>query len=127
MSNFEKIYTTDTEKENDGTWVELHKGIRICIRSARCKTAVQNMPEVIHGLYERWLHYGLGMPNHACEHYFSDWLAEYVLVDWQGVTMNGVTINYSHSVAKSTLMILPRFMDDIARFARDINTFRSTP
>jgi len=126
MSYFEKEYSFDTALENDGAWVDLCKGVRICIRSAWSETAREGL-ETMRAPYQHWLRNRRSMPDSIADSIFSDWLAEHILVDWQGVTLDDKPVPCTPSTARSVLLLYPHFKDDIAYFSKDRETFRPKP
>ena len=125
MSRFAERYQTDRTLEEEGAWVDLGDGIRIKvarIQSQRARRVLMRLYQP----YENLRQSGRKIPEAVQEKLTRQWLAEGVLLDWEGVTdAEGRTIAFSVDHALQVFEAFPDFLDEVAFFSREQETFRA--
>jgi hypothetical protein len=118
-----KTFRTDNEKEQDGTWVDLGDGV------ARLKIARMNNPRYREAQQRKLQRYKMAarskvVPDDVWEGILNELIAETILVDWEGITMDGDSYPYSIDHAKQALTDLKDFREMVLGFADDIANFK---
>lgn len=119
-----KTFRTDNEKEQDGTWVDLGDGV------ARLKIARMNNPRFREAQQRKVQRYKMAarskvVPDDVWEGILNELIAETILVDWEGITMDGEPYPYSVDHAKQALTDLKDFREMVIGFADDIANFKA--
>lgn len=118
-----KTFRTDKEKEHDGTWVDLGDGV------ARLKIARMNNTRYREAQQRKLQRYKMAarskvVPDDVWEGILNELIAETILVDWEGITMDGDSYPYSIDHAKQALTDLKDFREMVLGFADDIANFK---
>lgn len=125
MSRFAERYTTDKQAEEDGVWVDLGDGIEIRIRRVKSPTARKVLRQ-LQAPYEHLRRTGRPLPASVETEITRKWAAHGLLVDWKGVTgKGGEELPFSPQNALAVLQDFEDFADDVAYFAREVETFRA--
>ena len=119
-----KTFRTDDAKEQDGAWVDLGDGV------ARLKIARMNNPRFREAQQRKLQRYKMAarskvVPDDVWEGILNELIAETILVDWEGITMDGEPYQYSVDHAKQALTDLKDFREMVIGFADDIANFKA--
>jgi hypothetical protein len=110
-------FKTDPKLEQDGVWVPLG--------DAQLRIARLNNPRMAAGYAARIRPYrGSAIPDAEGERIMIECLAEYVLLDWKGVTHDGAPFDYSTENAKAALKIKD-FAEFVMERAREMELFQA--
>ena len=125
MSKFAERYQTDKTLEEDGAWVDLGDGIKIKVARIQSQRARRVLMR-LYRPYENLRQSGRKVPEAVQEKITRQWLAEGVLLDWEGVTdAEGKAIAFSVDHALQVFEAFPDFLDEVAFFSREQETFRA--
>lgn len=118
-----KTFRTDNAKEQEGTWVDLGDG-------ARLKIARMNNPRYREVQQRKLQRYKMAarskvVPDDVWEGILNELIAETILVDWEGITMDCEPYPYSVDHAKQALTDLKDFREMVIGFADDIANFKA--
>lgn len=125
MSKFTDRYTTNKEAEEEGVWVDLGDGIEIKVRRVKSATS-RKMLRQLQAPYEHMRRTGRALPESVELEITRKWAAHGLLVDWKGVTdKRGKALAFTPENALKALEQFEDFADDVAYFAREVETFRA--
>lgn len=118
-----KTFKTDEAKEQEGVWVPLDETTRLRIarmKNARYKAALQRKLEG-----QKFQVRAQAMTDEAYQKILNEVVAETILVDWEGITEQGVPLPYSVENAMHLLTVYPDFRDSVVlTAANDAELFR---
>jgi hypothetical protein len=125
MSKFTERYTTNKEAEEEGVWVDLGDGIEIKVRRIKSPTSRKVLRQ-LQAPYEHMRRTGRSLPESVETEITRKWAAHGLLVDWKGVgDKDGKNLPFSPDNALKVLQEFDDFADDVAYFAREVETFRA--
>ena len=125
MNRFIERYRTDKTLEEEGAWVDLGDGIKIKVARIQSHRARRVLAR-LYRPYESLRQNGRKVPEGVQETITRQWLAEGVLLDWEGVTdAEGKAIPFSVENALQVFEAFPDFLDEVAFFSREQETFRA--
>ena len=125
MSTFAERYQTDRTLEEEGAWVDLGDGIKIKVARIQSRRARRVLTR-LYRPYENLRQSGRKVPESVQETITRQWLAEGVLLDWEGVSdAAGNEIAFSAAHALQVFEAFPDFLDEVAFFSREQETFRA--
>lgn len=113
-------YYTDGPKSQQGVWVEQAGGGRLLIArmdNPNYKAHIQNARTKLK------LRRG-AMTEEETQEVLKDAVAHTILLDWEGVEVNGVEVEYSPAYALKVFDALPSFLDVVVNFAYNEELFR---
>jgi len=123
MGDLKKLFATDKDKEQEGTWVDFGDGIEIKIArigNPRYQEEFQNVSRP----YKRQLRRGT-LREEVAEKLLIKVVAKTIALDWKGLEEDGVQVPYSAENAERILTTYPDFRDEITELAKDISSFRA--
>ena len=125
MSTFAERYQTDRTLEEEGAWVDLGDGIKIKVARIQSRRARRVLAR-LYRPYENLRQSGRKIAESVQETITRQWLAEGVLLDWEGVTdAAGKEVTFSAEHALQVFEAFPDFLDEVAFFSREQETFRA--
>jgi len=116
----------DPERAEKGTWVDYYKGSSLCIARANNKAAEQYRIEkaiehadIFNAGGEKAEKLAYEVETHV--------LANFILIDWDGITKGGEPLDYTPEMGTKFLTDpqFQDFRDDVMRFARNREHFRA--
>jgi hypothetical protein len=123
--NFAERYRTDRDLEEEGAWVDLGDGIKIKIARLQSQRARRVLAR-LYRPYDNMRQSGRKVPDSVQETVTRRWIAEGVLLDWEGVSdAAGKTIPFTPDSALEVFEAFPDFLDEVVYFSREQETFRA--
>jgi len=117
-----KVYGTNKKLEVEGVWVELDPASSVLIARLGNKNYRETVKDLT-GPYRLQIQNGT-LPDHLNEKIAIEALATDVLLDWNGIEVNGKSVPYSKEKAIELLTDMPDFREVIARMASNIELFQ---
>lgn len=112
----------DTEKEEDGVWVEVGESAKLLIAHWGNKAFTAAMRRYVTPKQHRLKN----MPEHEADALMAKVVVETILLDWQGLTLGGQEVPYSK--AKAIELLTSRkfrsFRELVESLAKDDEQFR---
>lgn len=125
MSSFTERYQTDRTLEEEGAWVDLGDGIKIKVARLQSQRARRVLTR-LHRPYDNMRQGGRKVPDSLQERITRQWVAEGILLDWEGVSdAEGKAIAFAPDTALQVFEAFPDFLDEVVYFARERETFRA--
>ena len=125
MSTFAERYQTDRSLEEEGAWVDLGDGIKIRIARIQSQRARRVLVR-LYRPYDNLRQSGRKVPESIQEKITRQWIAEGILIDWEGVTdPAGKPIPFTAENALEVFEAFPDFLDEVVYFSREQETFRA--
>jgi len=122
MLNIEKIYATDKALETEGVWHKLGGGIEICVARANNKKYKKVLSAKL-SPFRQDMANGM-MDNDILEEAILEAMSKTILVNWKGVTEDGVEIPYSVEKAAKFLSDYEDFRDKVSDISMDMSLYR---
>jgi hypothetical protein len=122
--DFSKRYSFDNDAVENGRWFPIGgDGAKIKlarINSKRHKAATtkhQRVNQMAQGA-------GVTVAQEAIERAFIKTIAEGIILDWSGMMLEGVEIEYTEATAEQMLTQYPDFLEDVFGLASNWDNFR---
>lgn len=122
MLDLGKTFRTSKEAENEGIWRDIGGGARIKIGrvgSDRYKEAFARFSKP----YKTAIRTGT-LADDVAEDLLIDAMVDAVLLDWEGLVIDGEELSYSKVNAKNVLYEFKDFRDLVTSMASELETFR---
>ncbi len=125
MSTFAERYQTDRSLEEEGAWVDLGDGIKIRIARIQSQRARRVLAR-LYRPYDNLRQNGRKVPESIQDKITRQWIAEGILIDWEGVTdAEGEPVPFTAENALEVFEAFPDFLDEVVYFSREQETFRA--
>jgi len=121
--NFKKRYETSKDLENDGVWEDIDEGFRVRVARAN-NPHHQRIAENLMRPYRRQIASG-NLSVEKQQEITIQAMAECLLLDWEGLEIDGKAVPYSVSQAIELLTEYKDFREEIAEIAQSMELFRS--
>lgn len=118
-----KTFQTDELLEENGTWVTFGGDSMFLIARFGNKKHRELM-ERLRAPHRALIASGRPLPNEIADKMLIDAAAQTILLDWKGVTENGVVVPYSQEKAKEYLTELKDFRNQVDFVSTQMETFR---
>jgi hypothetical protein len=115
---------TDPSKETEGVWVELDGTASIKVRYSDSIESQKKVNDRLRPYRKLVARDSEAIPQEEQDRLAKGILADYILVDWKGITENGAEVAFSRENARRLLEI-PIFRQMVERAAQDIANFRA--
>lgn len=115
-------FKTDPTLENDGVWVDIGKGTKLCVArmyNPRHKEALR----VALKPYKRQVQNNM-MDDEVADTVVNEIMARTILLGWEGITDRGDEVPYSYEKAVEFLSI-PDFRAIVIEIASSMETYRA--
>ena len=122
--DFSKRYKTDKDAESEGVWEDCGEGLRVKVARANNphhQRVIENMMRP----YRRQISNGR-LSNEKMTEITVKAMAECLLIDWEGVEIDGKNVPYSREAALDLLTEYKDFREDVAELAQTMELFRAT-
>lgn len=120
MMDLGKTFNRDEDKVTNGVWFDVGDGARIKVAYWKNENFVKYISQQTSELDE--------LPDDVredvSEEKMAEGLSKHILVDWEGIEINGEPTEYSQEVAKEVLLKLPEFTELVISRAQDLSAFR---
>jgi len=118
-----KTFATDEKKEVEGVWFDLDETSKVKV-ARRSNKAYQALISQLYERYKRILDQKNQAARDKSMQLTIEAMAKHLLVGWEGLTSNGVPIEYSFEKAKE-LLAVKDFRELVASFADDTEAFKA--
>lgn len=118
-----KTFQTDESLEENGTWVTFGGDSMFLIARFGNKKHRELM-ERLRTPHRALIASGRPLPTEIADKMLIDAAAQTILLDWRGVTENGVPVPYSQEKAKEYLTELKDFRNQVDFVSTQMETFR---
>ena len=115
-------FGTDEKSELEGVWEEVSDGARVLVARVGNDRFTERYKRLGKGL-QRQIDRNT-LPKDKSQAIFITILAETILLDWEGLAVKGVPIEYSKDNAKEMLKRYPDFRQFVWDIANDAEIFR---
>lgn len=120
--DIKKQFGTDRKAEEAGVWVDIGQGARVKIARDTAAPYRKKLQDVIRP-YRGAITAG-AMDDREAHKLFARAAAGTLLLDWQGVEVDGVGVPYSVDAAEQLMVEVPDFYKTIKSFAEDATLYR---
>ncbi len=118
-----KDYATDKTKEEEGVWEDLGEGARVKVGRMNNKKYTNETDKILRP-HRRSLRRGT-LSDEVIENAMLKSMAKFILLDWEGLTLNGEDIEYSYENCLKILTDYPEFRDQITEIATSFELFKA--
>lgn len=122
-----EIFSTDSESEEEGIWVDLTDEISFKVRAIGAKRVIDRREELMRP-FQGIIKAGGKVPEAKNEEIGKRVLAEAVLADWKGIknAETGDDVPYSGEAAYALLDALPRMANFVIQTSTDQEAYRQS-
>jgi hypothetical protein len=120
--DLKKLFGTNQRAEEAGVWVDMGQGARVKVARDTSQSYRRRLQEVIRP-YRGAITAG-AMEDRAAHVLFAKAAAGTLLLDWEGIEVDGKPLPFSVEAAEQVMAELPDFYRTIESFAKDAALFR---
>lgn len=123
MGDLKKLYKTDEVKETNGTWENLGDGIQVLV----ARWGNKNFNRVMEGMMKPHQHSlrNNNLPDDVASEIISKVMAKTILLGWEGIEEDSVTVVYSQKEALRLLTEYKDFKGRIQGIAQSMEIFKT--
>lgn len=120
--DIKKEYGTSKELEKEGVWIEVGEDAKIRVCRANNKKYMKEI-EKLSRPYKKQIRRGT-ISGEKFDSIVIEASAKFILVDWEGIKEDGVTVDYTPEQSLRLLTDFPDFREVVSEIAMDFNNFK---
>lgn len=116
------VFGTDAKKEIEGVWFPIAEGGHVKV--ARADNPEYSRVFRVKTVLKRQALAAKVLPDGEAEDLLNEVLSETILIDWKGITLDGVDVPYTSKVGKKYLAKYTLFRSFVVDCSEDIKVFK---